>query len=195
MHGLINRSIQRYVYDRHGEAVWRRVTRRAGVEADGFEAMLSYEDAVTPRLLNCVAEVLGRSRCEIMEDIGSFLVSASACEAVRRLLRFGGVTFAEFLQSLDDLPDRARLAVPDLHLPALSLHDESDGIYRLVCAADIAGYGHLLMGVLRGMADDYGALVLLEHSGSGDGTETVFIRLVEADFAKGREFLLGLRAG
>lgn len=195
MHGLINRSIQRYVCDRYGEETWHRVTRTARVEITDFEAMLAYDDAVTPRLLDGVSHVLQRSRCEVMEDIGSFLVSASACDAVRRLLRFGGVTFSEFLQSLDDLPDRARLAVPELYLPALSLHDEAEGLYRLECEAAVQGYGHVLMGVLRGMADDYGALVLLEHSGAGDGTETVFIRLVEADFARGREFLLGLRAG
>jgi hypothetical protein len=38
------------------------------------------------------------------------------------------------------------------------------------------------------MADDYGALVLVEHRGGGTGTESVAITLLEATFAKGRAF-------
>lgn len=45
------------------------------------------------------------------------------------------------------------------------------------------------------MADDYGALALLEHVGSGEGIETISISLVEAEFAQGRTFDLGARVG
>ena len=51
-----------------------------------------------------------------------------------------------------------------------------------------------MMGVLRAMADDYGALVLLEHCGRAAGVETLKIILVEVDFSEGRSFELGARA-
>ena len=57
-----------------------------------------------------------------------------------------------------------------------------------------AGYGHLMRGVLRVMADDYGALVGLDHAGSAGGVETLSIMVVETDFAAGRSFDLGARA-
>jgi hypothetical protein len=49
------------------------------------------------------------------------------------------------------------------------------------------------MGVLRAMADDYGALVYLEHKGAPDGIETIEISLLEAEFAVGRGFELGVQ--
>lgn len=195
MHGLINRSIQSYVCDSYGMDIWIDVTHRADLDFTEFEAMLSYEDALTGRVLDAVSEILGRPRDELMEDIGTYLVSHPSFEAVRRLLRFGGVNFEDFLHSLDDLPDRARLAVSDLHLPKIELREHADGQFSLFCEAPVAGYGHVMMGILRVMADDYGALALLDHIGGGQGSETVSISLVEAEYAEGRSFDLGARVG
>ncbi len=195
MHGLINRSIQSYVCDNYGTAVWDAVVNKAGLEFTEFEAMLTYPDALTPAVLDAAAGVLSRPRSELMEDIGTYLVTNPTFEAVRRLFRFGGVDFQDFLHSLDDLPDRARLAVSDLHLPKLELRALADGQFSLICGGDVAGFGHVMMGILRVMADDYGALALLEHSGETGGIETLSITLVEADFAEGRHFALGASAG
>lgn len=195
MHGLINRSIQRYVCDSYGSDIWIDVTQRADLDFVEFEAMFTYEDALTPLILDTTSQVLGRPRDEVMEDIGTYLVSHPSFEAVRRLLRFGGVNFEDFLHSLDDLPDRARLAVSDLYLPPVELRGHADGHFSLICDSPVAGYGHVMMGILRVMADDYGALALLEHMGSARGFETVSIMLVEAEFAQGRQFDLGARVG
>ncbi|UWR34462.1 heme NO-binding domain-containing protein [Sulfitobacter sp. W027] len=194
MHGLINRSIQNYFCANYGQALWADVVCRAGLDFTEFEAMLTYPDHVTPAVLDAVCAVLDRPRAEVMEDVGTFLVAQPGYEAVRRLLRFGGVSFSDFLQSLDDLPDRTRLALSELHLPWIELREDSDGQYSLICEAPLIGYGYLMMGVLRAMADDYGALVLLEHGGRSDGIETLKIILVEVDFSEGRRFELGARA-
>ncbi len=195
MHGLINRSIQSYVCDSYGKDRWAQAARAAGLDFTEFEAMLSYDDVLTPRILDAVAKVLDRPREEVMEDIGTYLVSCPGFEAVRRLLRFGGVNFEDFLHSLDDLPDRARLAVSDLELPRIELREHAEGQFSLICHASVAGYAHVMMGILRVMADDYGALALLEPAGSGKGVETLAITLVAAEFSEGRAFQLGGRTG
>ncbi len=195
MHGLVNRAIQRFVMDGYGEAQWIAAAHRAGLETPEIEAMLSYDDDVTPGILAAVCDVLDRPYDELMEDIGTYLVSHPNVEALRRLLRFGGVDFVDFLMSLDDLPDRAKLAVSDLHLPTLELYEHTKDYFSLRCHSAIPGYGNLMMGVLRVMADDYGALVYLEHQGRQGNMETVSISLLEAEFAQGRHFDLGARAG
>ena len=193
MHGLVNRGLQNFLVDRHGVDVWAQIALRAGAEPSGFEAMLIYEDALTDRVIDAAAWVLARSRDDVLEDFGIFLVAHPATEAVRRLLRFGGVDFVDFLHSLDDLPDRARLAVPGLSLPRLELRAHAAGHFSLICDAPISGFGHVMIGVLRVMADDYGALALLDLAAAGDGVETLSITLIEADFARGRDFDLGAR--
>ena len=191
MHGLINCAVQCYVSDSYGTDKWLEVAREADLDFVDFEAMLIYDAALTPRILDASAKVLDRPRADIMEDMGTFLVTNPNVQALRRLLRFGGVTFVEFLHSLDDLPDRVRLAVADLHLPKIELLDHNEARFSLVCDATITGFGNVMMGMLRTMADDYGALVFLEHDGSVAGVETVSITLIEQEFAAGRSFELG----
>lgn len=191
MHGLALRAMQLFVTDLYGSATWSRVTDIAGLEFDEFEAMLTYSEDIGRRTLAAVTQVLDRPKSEIFEDVGTYLVSHPNTEAVRRLLRFGGCCFEEFLHSLDDLPDRARLAVPNLVLPAIELREHSSCHFSLICRGDFDGFGCVMMGLLRAMADDYGVLVLVEHRGGGQGTETLAINLLESSFAKGRDFELG----
>ncbi|QDI75152.1 heme NO-binding domain-containing protein [Leisingera aquaemixtae] len=191
MHGLINRAIQAFVTSTYGADRWEEVMEEAGLGFTEFEAMLFYTDEQSGRMLAAMEKVLARPLPEMLEDMGTFLVSNPQVEALRRLLRFGGVNYVEFLHSLDDLPDRARLAVSDLHLPALELVEQTPQQFELVCQPGLPGYAYVLMGVLRAMADDYGDLVFLDHSGTQGGAEVISITVVETKFAAGREFDLG----
>ena len=190
MHGLILKSVQSFVSDTYGGQLWSDVVQVASVEPIEFEAMLSYDDALLPRVLNACAQVLGRPKSEILEDLGIYLVSNPKVEALRRLLRFTGGSFVDLLFSLDDLPERAQLAVTDLNLPQLSLVQNDQQNFSLRCGTEIPGFGHVMVGLLRAMADDYGDLVLLDHLGLDRGNEILSITLVQSAFADGRSFQL-----
>jgi hypothetical protein len=194
MHGLINKAIQSFFCTTYGVERWLRVTEAAGFETAEFEAMLIYDEQQSRHLLDVIATELDRPLNEVLEDIGTFLVSNPQTESLRRLLRFCGVGYLDFLHSLDDLPDRARLAVADLHLPPLELREHAPGHFSLTCGPGLPGFGDVMVGILRAMADDYGALVMLEHNGSSDGRDVISITLIETAFAEGRRFDLGVVA-
>lgn len=166
MHGLINKALESFLGDTYGSRNWQSVLDRAAlgdqIGADGFDSLMVYPDDVTHRLLSAAEIVLERPRETLLEDLGTYLVSHPRCERLRRLFRFGGSSYTDFLRSLEDLPGRARLAVPDLDLPALSLEDGEHGQFRLTCRGCPPGFGQVLLGILRAMGDDYGALVVLE---------------------------------
>lgn len=190
MHGLINRSIQCFVSDSYGQETWREICTASEIGFENFEALLTYDPSVTEAVLGATAAQLAMPRDMVLEDLGTYLVSHPRMRALRRLLRLGGETFVEFLFSLDDLHDRARLAVSDLHFPVLELEDHFSSSYTLHLTHQRDGFGHVLVGVLRAMADDYGALAMLEHQGRRDNVETLSIELLQADFAEGRDFAL-----
>ena len=196
MHGMINRAIERFVRDTYGRDVWLGVTRKLGLDFTEFESMMVYDTALTESVLEELAQTLGRDRPDLLEDIGTYLVSHPNLEPIRRLMRFGGIDFKEFLHSLDDLPERARLAVADLNLPKMELREHRISLFSLaVHSGDVQmpGFGHVVMGLLRAMADDYGALVLMEYKGCRDRTEILEIHLADAAFAQGRDFDLSAR--
>ncbi|MBW3243877.1 heme NO-binding domain-containing protein [Epibacterium sp. DP7N7-1] len=191
MHGLINRAVQAFVITTYGDKRWMEIMDESGLGFTEFEAMLVYPEDQSTRMLRAVETKLERPLDEILEDVGTFLVSNPQVEALRRLLRFGGVNYVDFLHSLDDLPDRARLAVSDLHLPGLELIEQAPGQFQLLCQPGVPGYAQVMTGVLRAMADDYGALVILDITGKQDGSDVISITLVESEFSEGRAFELG----
>jgi hypothetical protein len=192
MHGLINRSVECFVSDTYGAETWASVAQAADLGFAGFEALLSYDPDVTESVLNAASDKLAMPREMVLEDLGTYLVSAPRMEAVRRLLRLGGEDYVEFLFSLDDLRDRARFAMADLELPRLELRDHTDKAFTIFVHHDQVGFGFVLLGVLRAMADDYGVLALMEHTGRRDLIETIEIELIQTDFSEGRDFALAV---
>ncbi|MCB2128552.1 MAG: heme NO-binding domain-containing protein [Rhodobacteraceae bacterium] len=189
MHGLVNRSLQCFLRDTYGSDLWCRIAEEAGIDSVGFEALLMYDDAITDHLIDASIKWLGKPRDALLEDLGIYL---ARLEAPRRLLRFGGVDFVDFLQSLDELPERVHLAVPDLEIPELRLSSIGGGRFTLECKGRMPGFGSVFAGVLRAMADDYGALALIDLAQTASASELIQIELLEMEFASGRHFELAL---
>ncbi len=192
MLGLINRSFQFFLSDTYGPAMWDSVASEAEIGMSGFESMLKYDDKLTEQVIDAASTLLNRPRESLMEDLGTYLVSHESLLTVRRLLRFSGVNFSDFLNSIEELPERGRLVLPDLELPDLDLLDLGGGHFRLRCTSGLAGAGHIVMGLLRAMADDYGALVLLDHLGSDRGAEVIQVQIADQALYEARPFSLGM---
>jgi hypothetical protein len=195
MHGLINRSLQCFLRDTYGAQAWWAIARVAELRFDDFEPLQIYDTALTEAVVTAAARELQRSRETVLEDLGTYLVSHPNLEALRRLLRFGGVSFVDFLNSLEDLPEHGRLGLPDLELPEFVLSDQGDGRFQLRVSRLIDGVGHVVVGLLRAMADDYGALVLLEHEGVAGDHELVSVHLLDHAYSAGRVFALAMPEG
>lgn len=194
MHGLVICAFESFVQHTYGPAPWCAARAASGDEVERFEAMFHYEDALADRLLAETARALQKPPDVLLEDFGTFLVAHPASDRVRRLLRFGGGDYEDFLSSLEDLSGRARLAVPDLRLPELEVDDLGRGEYRVRSSSASSKYAAILAGLLRALADDYGALALVEVLRADAAGMEIGIGLLEPAFAAGRGFRLAQRA-
>ncbi len=189
MDALLLRSLQSYVIDTFDPAQWQEVCRRAGLLVETFEPMLRYDEGTADRIASIVAEVLGRSVDTIWEDVGTYLVTYPDRESVRRLLRFGGTSYADFLHSLEELPGRARLAMPHLAVPEMTLKEIGPDQFELRCQTHVAGLQRVLVGLLTAMADDYGALCVIEPEEDG----RTLISVLDRSHSEARQFDLAMR--
>ena len=105
----------------YGPSLWSRVAQDIGIGPEGFEAMLRYDDTLTEDLIRAAMAALDKPRAVVLEDIGAYLATV---EPVRRLLRFSGTDYWEFLFSLEELQGRGRMALPDLEFPELRFNAE-----------------------------------------------------------------------
>ena len=191
MHGLVNKAIECFLRDTYGDRFWTDVSDDAGLDVDTFEAMLCYDDDLTYLVIDAASARLSKPADELLEDLGTYIIANDRYDPLRRLLRFSGETFEEFLLSVDELPDRTRLALPDLHLAPISVVPDGANRFEICCGPGIPGFGNVLSGVVRAMADDYGALVTLnKRAATPDGAACLHVTLHEARHSEGRRFIL-----
>ncbi len=188
MDALLLRSLQGYLRDTFGQPVWLAICRRAALQFETIEPMLFYSPGTADRVAQHAADVLGRPVETVWEDMGTYLVTNPGNEGVRRLLRFGGVSFADFLHSLEEMPGRSRLAMPDLNLPELTLREIGPDRFEVHCRSDIVGIKRVLVGMLTAMADDYGALCLIEAGPEGP----ILVRILDSLHSTARPFDLAM---
>ncbi|MEJ1990605.1 MAG: heme NO-binding domain-containing protein [Maritimibacter sp.] len=194
MNGLIYRSFENFLRNTYGAELWLRTMEELDEGIESFEPMFEYDATLIQRITLIASEFLDKPREVLLEDFGTYLVAHPSSERVRRLLRFGGVDYKDFLDSLEDLRGRAHLAVPDLELPEVRLEELGKGEFELHCQGADDGAGHVYVGLLRALADDYGALVLIDFDGRHNGVDQISVRLLESDYSEGRGFALTQQA-
>lgn len=187
MQGLINRAIQCFVVDTHGERVWYDVIARSSVGFNSFEAFLDYPISTTLKLVDAVERVTSLPKSSFLEDLGVYLVTSPTTKAVRRLLRFGGQTFEDFVLSLDELPERINLAFADIVLPRIEVTQPSSHTFMVTVSDGIDGFDFVVVGVLRALADDYGALAFIDLSCDANASK-ITVLLADSGFGAGRNF-------
>ncbi|QXT40963.1 heme NO-binding domain-containing protein [Gymnodinialimonas ceratoperidinii] len=187
---MINRALQGFVIETYGKDVWDEVRSVADLRFDEFEAMLRYEDALTLSCFNAVTQVMSLPEISVLEDLGIYLITHPPLDPLRRLLRFGGASFTEFILSLDELAERGRMAIPDIELPEFSVRQIGPDEFEVTAHWSMPGIGGILLGALRAMADDYGALAILNLEPFDGRAERLTITIHDTHHAAGRQFLL-----
>ena len=188
MLGVVNKAIEEFVITVHGGAVWQEVLRDIGTPGFRFEPMLMYEDEKSYALIRALSKRLSKPQQDIHDDIGTYLVTPPNGGALRRLLRFSGSSFDDFLLSLDDLNDRVDLALPDLQLPQIMVIPQTIDRVHVRVSQTWSGFAYVLQGLLRAMADDYGTLVFLDVRRDITDSACIEVILIENNFSAGIDF-------
>ena len=195
MHGLVNRAFQVFLEDTYGRQVWDRVRSDAGLDFARFETMLHYDPVLTERVMLAACYRLDKPKSAFLEDVGTWIIANPKNASIRRLLRFGGTDFREFLLSLDELPGRIQMALPNRNVPQISLRGDGAPRIELIVTWHDVNLSGVFLGAIRAMADDYGALVLMEAQEADPLTTIIDVDLLDNRFAEGSDFHLGSVAG
>ncbi|MFN3524623.1 MAG: heme NO-binding domain-containing protein [Paracoccus sp. (in: a-proteobacteria)] len=178
MIGLVDRAIEEFLRATYGEELLRSVTNDMAVaEGKPLPDLQGYGQVGLAQ----AAHRMSKSGSEMLEDLGSWL---TRIEPIRRVMRFSGRDFKDFLMSLEELPGRAHLVVPWLDMPRLRVAHDARSVMILIDGA-AADWQPVLIGLIRGMADDYGALCLISAE---EGS--IRVDIWDECFAAGRLFRL-----
>lgn len=176
MHRLVQRAIEEFIIATYGSDVWTKVA------AGSRHRITSNDETHGQKVMHAASGELGKPYVEMWEDLGAWL---ARLEPMRRLLRFSGRDFKDFLQNIVDLPDYTRMVVPDLKMPGMTVVTE-DEVLRILVRRRDPEWIHAIAGVVRVMADDYGALGLIWVEPDG-----IAVQVSDDSFAEARDFHLG----
>ena len=163
MHNLANRGLETFLRSNYGGEAWADIALHAGIKVDEFATWRSSTDIITGTVVVSAAKHLKKPPGELLEDIGEWLTQQ---EQIRRLLRFSGSSFEEFVYSLQDISGRINLVVPDLKFSDLHVQEPYPRHFRIMSGRDQRHAMRVLMGALRGMADDFGTLAVVTRHGN-----------------------------
>jgi len=163
MQGLLNRSFHLFLRDTYGPELWTGLAEDLSLDPDGFDLATGECRGAFLRL----AEAAGR-RLEIplpllLEEFGLYLHSLPR---VRRLVRLCARDFGAFVAFLPDLPERLRMALPGLDIPALEVADAGAEGFRVTVAGGPM-QAAVIAGFLRAVSDDFGVLSLVTAGDDG----------------------------
>ena len=161
MLGVVNKAIEAFVCQRYGDKLWADLLIDLSLPGYEFEAMLTYEDGITYDLIDRLAKRQSKMHQDVLEDI---------------------------LLSLDDLNDRVALALDILEMPLIRVLPLSAEKIHVRVAPKWHGFSDVLVGLLRALADDYGALVFMDRLADTDQTECIKVILIDHHHSAGTSF-------
>jgi hypothetical protein len=185
MYGMVNQAVKELVLERHGADAWSRICKTAGLDEESFSSLQKYPDEVTFKLVGAASQVLGAPPEQILETFGEYWTDFAKRTSFSRLLRFGGATFAEFVQNLDQMHAKIKFSLPELEPPEFRVSDAVDGGFRLHYYSKRVGLAPLVKGMLRGVAKLYDLTLDIELvKARADGHDHDEFRVAFAPAAK-----------
>ena len=164
MYGMVNDAVRTFIVDNHGEAAWTTICDDAGVTTREFEQLLTYDDDVTYRLVGAISKHLGADASDVLEVFGKYWPEYAKGTAVGNMIKFGGESFVDTLESLDEMHQRVKLAMPDLRPPSFELEAVDADTYRLHYFSEREGLAPMVVGLLHGLAAQHEISVHVEHT-------------------------------
>lgn len=178
MYGLVNQALEDFVKRGHGEAVWKQVRDKAGINVEMFVSMDSYPDEVTVKLVVAATEVLGLDANRILEAFGEHWVLYTAQEGYGPMLSMFGSNLEEFLLNLDNLHSHVGLTFSSLRPPSFQVERIEGGRALLLhYRSQRTGLTPMVVGLLKGLGRRFSQAIDIRqtaHRGTGGHDHDIF---------------------
>ncbi|KAG2441007.1 hypothetical protein HXX76_003860 [Chlamydomonas incerta] len=185
MIGWINISVESFVREKFGDAVWDQTLQASGVQA-GWVSSCPYPDAATYSLVITASNILGVTPAQALESYGMYFVDYTSRLGYEKLLKSLGSNMAEFLKNLNDLHLHLSMSFPAMAAPAFKCTDVGPTCLTLHYHSHRPALGPIVVGVLKGLAEQYwglggGQLQVELLRGRGDGSDDHEVTVLFSD--------------
>lgn len=143
------------VLEQFGEEKWREILETSGVPDDSFLVMRSYDDAITYKLAQAAADVLGVDLNEALRIFGVHWVERTVNHQYEMLAQSMGSNMTEFLSNVTSLHDRISSTFLNYRPPEFIVTPKDDGLVEVVYLSERVGLTPFVNGLLEGLSSRF----------------------------------------
>ena len=171
MLGLVNRGLRAFVMKYHGRSAWQRLVASDPPLPSDFEVLMDYPADMTHALVAKIADLRSISQPDVLEDLGTFVVTSFWDARLRDLLLSCGGDFSEFMENLPHILSGVAKVNRVYGNWRISIEQRSRDQFELRYHGSLGAVSSLVIGLFRALADQYGALVTCSHRRSINDVE------------------------
>lgn len=163
MYGMIHQALQDMATEHMTETEWTTLLRNAGHTQPLFIGMEYYSDDITMALIHLLADHLGLSMDEALQEFGRVWIDFAGASAYGRILRMAGDDLLSFLESLDRMHASIRSNMPLAEMPSFELIDADAQQMVLRYRSTRTGLAPLVQGILLATSARFGETVAVTY--------------------------------
>ncbi len=174
MYGIVNKAIEDLVTENFGPDKWEAIRKRSGISVDFFISNEPYDDDITFKLAQAVADEMNMTVGDVLIAFGEWWVMRTSKEKYGGLMEAGGNGLREFLINLPVFHNRVMLIYPKLTPPEFKVSDITDNSIHVHYFSKREGLQEFVRGLLQGLGKMYNTpavVELLESRNDGDSHE------------------------
>jgi hypothetical protein len=167
MFGIVNKAIEHLVITNFGEDKWDTVKKISGVEHDFFISNEPYDDQVTFKLAQAIAQEMNMSLEDVFISFGQWWVVKTTQDKYGDLMQSGGNNLRDFLLNLPLFHNRVMLLYPKLTPPEFRISHLTDSSLHLHYISQRQGLKAFVIGLIQGLGIIFKTQISIEHIESG----------------------------
>lgn len=161
MYGIVNKAIEELVVANFGEDTWETIKLRSDIDIDFFISNEPYDDDITFKLAQAIAEEMKMSLRDVLVAFGEWWVVKTTKDKYGGLMEAGGNDLREFLINLPLFHNRVMLIYPKLTPPEFKVSDVTDNSINLHYLSKREGLQDFVRGLIQGLGIMYNTPVAI----------------------------------
>ncbi len=178
VYGMIHQAARELAVSHIGEAEWDRFCKTHGIVGAQFLGFEYYDDAITLRLIDLVADRLGLERDVALVEFGRTWIRFASKSAFGRVLSLAGNDLETFLDNLDRMHASIKSNMPQAEMPSFQILEARPDAIRLLYRSSRIGLAPFVAGILAEVALRFGERISVTHAPSDLGVEFTLSRML-----------------
>lgn len=179
MYELVNKAVQNFIIEEHGQETWNLIKKKANVSEVAFVSMQTYPDIITYEIVGAASEHFGIDANDILEAFGIYWIKFTMQEGYDHLITMAGGNLPEFLKNLNNMHTHIAQSYNQLRPPSFLCEEIDQATFRLIYTSEREGLAMFVKGLLKGLGKKFEVNLEIAYKGQMKGEDNSHLFIIK----------------